>query len=420
MTDETRKQFGSPTTAAFTLHKVDGGSVTLGSQVNDAEARALVDTLGTLLGSPEYAGASFGVIALFEEQMRLLQDMVAEEVDAELWQEHNLVVVNPDGFQGDERDVILYSLSYDADGMTQQQLSARMVDQPHVMGMLNVMWTRPRHEVHIFHTAPIGEFTYAGRRPSPLSEWLQHAAEVHERGRVFHGPSRVGMVDSEFEAEVSSALQQRGYTVQSQYPACGFWIDLVVTPQQGPSPRLAVECDGERWHIDEHGQQKLEDLEREEILERAGWSVARIPYSRWRTAPEAELHRIDAWFQAQSAEANAPPPPGSGALSVEPDAPLRIELAPLGGAPLITDAVEWSVIEACSQDGRCDIDEVLRRAARAQGATRLGSRIRAATTAAAHRLAQKGLLAIEEDEWFLTAEGRRALYSGRPAPARLR
>jgi very-short-patch-repair endonuclease len=420
MTDETRKQFGSPTTAAFTLHNVEGGSVTPGSQVNDAEARALVDTLGTLLGSPEYAGASFGVIALFEEQMRLLQDMVTEEVDAELWQAHNLVVVNPDGFQGDERDVILYSLSYDAEGMTQQQLSARMVDQPHIMGMLNVMWTRPRHEVHIFHTAPISEFTYAGRRPSPLSEWLKHAAEVHERGRVFYGPSRVGMVDSEFEAQVSSALQQRGYTVQSQYPACGFWIDLVVSPRQNPSPRLAVECDGERWHLDEHGEQKLEDLEREEILERAGWSVARIPYSRWRTAPEAELQRIDAWFQSQPAKANAPSPPASGALSVESDAPPRIELAPLGRAPLVTDAVEWSVIEACSQDGRCGIDEVLRRAARVQGAMRLGSRIRAATTAAAHRLAHKGLLAIEEDEWFLTAAGRRAVYSGRPVRARLR
>jgi hypothetical protein len=40
--------------------------------------------------------------------------------------------------------------------------------------------------------------------------------------------------------------------------------------------------------------------------------------------------------------------------------------------------------------------------------------------AAAHRLAQRGLLAIEDDEWFLTAEGRRAQYFAHPARARLR
>ena len=37
----------------------------------------------------------------------------------EAWEEHELVVINPDGFQGDERDVIVYSLSYDARVMSQ-------------------------------------------------------------------------------------------------------------------------------------------------------------------------------------------------------------------------------------------------------------------------------------------------------------
>src|SRR5207253_6021347 len=41
MTDETRKRFGSPTTAAFSLHKVAGGHVVPGSQVNEAEAREI-------------------------------------------------------------------------------------------------------------------------------------------------------------------------------------------------------------------------------------------------------------------------------------------------------------------------------------------------------------------------------------------
>lgn len=54
------------------------------------------------------------------------------------------MVVNPDGFQGDERDVIYYSLSYDANGMDQAALSARQADRAHIQGMLNVAFTRAR------------------------------------------------------------------------------------------------------------------------------------------------------------------------------------------------------------------------------------------------------------------------------------
>ncbi len=73
-----------------------------------------------MLRHPGYSEASFGVICLFEEQMRLVNDLVAEQIPDELRGSHDLVVVNPDGFQGDERDIILYSLSFDAAVMTQQ------------------------------------------------------------------------------------------------------------------------------------------------------------------------------------------------------------------------------------------------------------------------------------------------------------
>lgn len=441
MTDESRKAFGSPTTAAFTLHQIGEGRVEESdSQVNRPEARALMDLLEAMLRSPDYEGATIGVVALYEQQMRYLQDLVADEVQADLRTRHDLVVVNPDGFQGDERDVILYSLSYDANGMSQQQLSARMVDRPHEMGMLNVMWTRPRHEVHIFHTAPITAFTYAGGRASPLSDWLQHAADVQGRGRVFHGVTRVGKVDSEFEAEVTEALVRRGYEVQNQYPACGFWIDLVVSRPDNLKVRLAVECDGERWHSDEHGDLKLEDLEREEILERAGWTMLRIPYSAWRKTREEQLSRVDLWFSPPG------PPPPREPLTVTPtptgraelmaarphdastqsaylrlqeagssrpgeEAPVgRVEVAPTGKPAVVDDKCEWSVVSACSQSGGPTSEDVLHRAAYIQGARRLGPRIREATIAAAMRLQRRGLLAMEDGEWFLTAAGRQAKF----------
>ena len=81
--------------------------------------------LARLVEDPDYADASIGVLCLFSEQVELVQQLVAETIDESEWEEHALVVVNPDGFQGDERDVVLYSLSYDDGGMSRAAISAR-------------------------------------------------------------------------------------------------------------------------------------------------------------------------------------------------------------------------------------------------------------------------------------------------------
>ncbi|MCG3775993.1 MAG: hypothetical protein JW395_2842 [Nitrospira sp.] len=183
MTDERQKRFGSPSQPVMQLHRVTDGTVRSGTQENEAEAQAVVDLLLTLVHDPDYHGATMGIMCLFEEQVELIRDLVADQVPPAKWDDHDLVIINPDGFQGDERDVILYSLSYDANGMTQAALSARMGVQTHVQGMLNVAFTRARDEVHVFHSAPIESFTFAGGGSSALSEWLQHCAQVESTPR---------------------------------------------------------------------------------------------------------------------------------------------------------------------------------------------------------------------------------------------
>jgi hypothetical protein len=154
------------------IHRVVYGSVYAGTQENEREAAELVG-IQDLMEHPGYAEATFGVICLFEEQMRLMNDLVRDQIPEELRAAHDLVVVNPDGFQGDERDVIFYSLSYDANGMTQSALSARQADREHVQGMLNVAFTRARDEMHIFHTAAIGEFGMASVKDTGLAGTLR-------------------------------------------------------------------------------------------------------------------------------------------------------------------------------------------------------------------------------------------------------
>lgn len=396
MTDPHQKRFGSPDQPIIQLHRVEEGVISNGSQENEAEAGALVEFLGHVVKDPDYADASIGVLCLFEEQVALVHELVTDSIDADEWDEHSIVVVNPDGFQGDERDVILYSLSWDNNVMPQAALSARQMDTSHIQGMLNVAFTRARDEIHLFHSAPVETFGMAGGRSGALGDWMAYCASVENEGGGYRVSSRHDRIDSEFEAQVAEALRARGVRVMHQYPACGFSIDLVCE-QDGR--RVAVECDGELYHLDEHGNLRIEDIERQAILERAGWRVLRIAYRSWIRDPEAQLDRvINALVEDDDENEDEDFNRDSHDVSASETAPTsthRVTKAQLG------------IIEAVRQGRRLE-DDVLRFARGVLGYKRLGPRIRERLVEAAVALNHLGLLVIEDGEYFLTAKGRAA------------
>jgi len=396
MRDIDSRRVGDPAEPILRIHAVDGGSVTPGTQENEVEALALVQYLEKILHNPMYEGATVGVICLFEEQMRLVAELVAERISDESRAEYAVVVVNPDGFQGDEREVVLYSLSYDANNMTQTQLSARQAGSEHLQGMLNVAFTRARDEVHIFLSAPIDTFGMASGRGT-IREWLEHCDAAQEPH--LSTARSVPQADTEFEAQVAKALERRGVTVLPQYPSCGFRIDLVA--KHGGN-QVAIECDGEIWHLDEHGHLRLEDLQRQEILERAQWRVLRIPYRKWRQDPNAQIDRVIEALKSGPSDSD-PDDLGSDAQS-NPAEHLRL-------------ARYQAAILTAVQEGHHEHEDLLVRARAIAGHGRLGSNIRASLEHAIGLLARQGLIVIEDGSAFATDRARAAEVLTVPTPA---
>ena len=393
MRDPDDKQFGDPGSPAIALHRV-AGSVTPGTQENELEARQLVSHLYQMLHHPGYVEASFGVVCLFEEQMRLVNDLVAEEIPEELRSSHDLVVVNPDGFQGDERDVILYSLSFDAAGMTQQALSARQADREHIQGMLNVAFTRARDEIHIFHSADVSDFGMTSGSGA-IKDWLDYCSQYcnADRSKAAGGEVQLAKAQSEFEQQVMVSLASAGVQVIAQYPSCGFFIDVVA---EANNCRVAIECDGEIWHLDEHGDSRIEDIERQEVLERAGWTVIRIPYRSWRENPDVQIRRV-------LSELNH--------ISEATTKPQEIQAPATAQAPATTvDRFEDALLKTL-KSGMRSRDEVFKAARELLGYSRLGPQIRISLNEALERLAQRGIVRVEDDEAFFgNDEARNALY----------
>src|SRR2546429_5458563 len=77
-----------------------------------------------------------------------------------------------------------------------------------------------------------------------------------------------------------------GYHVAPQWRVGAFGIDLVV---EGDGRRLAIECDGDRYHPLE----KLpEDMDRQSVLERMGWIFTRIRGTEFLRNPDRAMKPV--------------------------------------------------------------------------------------------------------------------------------
>ena len=92
--------------------------------------------------------------------------------------------------------------------------------------------------------------------------------------------------DSWFEIDVFLKIAERGYRVIPQFEIAGYRIDLVIEGMEG---RLAVECDGDTWHGAERFQ---EDMARQRMLERSGWTFWRVRGCTFYRDPDAALKKL--------------------------------------------------------------------------------------------------------------------------------
>jgi very-short-patch-repair endonuclease len=140
----------------------------------------------------------------------------------------------------------------------------------------NVATSRAKDQLWLFHSLQLRDISNADdmrfqlldycygvsqRRQNPDADVMITAVSEDERCEPF---------DSLFEQRVFNRVVDRGYSVIPQFSTDSYRIDMVIV---GAQARLAVECDGDRWH---GPAQYADDLARQRNLERAGWHFFRI------------------------------------------------------------------------------------------------------------------------------------------------
>jgi very-short-patch-repair endonuclease len=229
------------------------------NEINDPEARAIVDEIASILADRRMAGRSIGVVTLLgQKQAAHIDKLVHRAIDAKAIVERRIRVGNPTVFQGDERDIMLLSMVID--GKHRGVPSRREFEQ-----RFNVAASRARDRMYLFRSAEEADVT-----PGNLNAQLMaHFRQPFKQDRRTIEALRQ-LCESNFERDMFDLLVARNYRVRPQMPVAGYRIDLVI--EGAEDRRLAIECDGDRFH---GPGQWLEDMTRQRILERAGWTFWR-------------------------------------------------------------------------------------------------------------------------------------------------
>ena len=270
-----------------------------GARINKPEARALVNELVDRLRDHRFqtAGLTIGVVTFNSEQQRLIEDLLDDarrqhpEIEPNFAEDalEPVFVKNLESVQGDERDIMYFSIGYGPDLTGKVSMNFGPMNKNGGERRLNVAVTRARHALRVFSSLNPEQIDLSRTQAKGVHD-LKHFLEFAERGARALSEAVTGSVggyDSPFEESVADALRGKGWQVHPQVGVSSFRVDLGIVDPDAPGRYLAgVECDGATYHRTATARDR--DKLREQILRGLEWEIVRIwSTDWWINAPDA-------------------------------------------------------------------------------------------------------------------------------------
>lgn len=251
--------------------------------VNEEEAQAVIRLLRAMIHDPAYDGKTFGIIpmrSVHGAQVNRIRRLLVENFDPREIERRRIHCGIPAEFQGDERDVVILSLVDSAAPGLPLRKETDGAD-----GMMKKRWnvavSRARDQLWLVHS-----FDPAAQlKPDDLRRSLFDWADGVMSGTI-GAAEPFDLPDPEFTGQVLRALRKRGYRVEAGHDAGAWRLDMVVRAR---GRAAAIECDGS-GREDEDAIRR--DMERQTVLERAGWKFVRVLSADWFRRPEKTLERV--------------------------------------------------------------------------------------------------------------------------------
>jgi hypothetical protein len=270
-----------------------------GRRSNRAEAKAIVDEIVRRLRDEKLRRQSIGVVAFSVAQQNLVEDVLNDTLEADRqladWADamyEPIFVKNLENVQGDERDVILFSVGYGPDKDGNVSMNFGPLNNAGGERRLNVAVSRARCEMMVFSTMHSSQIDLRRSKAKGV-EGLKHFLEYAE----FHTLATIERKEEEHPVtgvadEIAEALRDRGYDVELGVGRSRFKVDLAVASRNNDSKYcLGILLDGETYRDTQTTRDR--EIVQPGVLQGLAWRVMRVWSVDWLNNPERLLERIE-------------------------------------------------------------------------------------------------------------------------------
>jgi len=254
-----------------------------------------------------YPKKTLGVVTFSIAQMETVEEAIEQRLKEHTEFEHFFKEDRIDGFfvknlenvQGDERDVIFFSVGYGYDQNGQITMNFGPLNKPGGERRLNVAVTRAREKVVLITSIKSSDIDpeVQALGIQTLRTYLDYAEHgIDSLNRV---KAKEGTFDSALDEDVANEIKKLGYTIVLEVGCSGYKIDIgVVDPVSKGHYLLGVECDGYTYKSSSSARDR--DRLREQVLRQLGWRIHRIWAPAWIARRDSEIRRLkEAIEQAQ-------------------------------------------------------------------------------------------------------------------------
>jgi very-short-patch-repair endonuclease len=265
-----------------------------GAQNHD-EARAVLDELERLIIDQKYEG-TVGVVTPFRAQVGLINRLISNHPHSAILRHRTeLLCETAHRFQGDERDLIIFSPVLAA-GIT----SGAVHFLKNTGNLFNVAITRARAALVVIGDAA----TAATSGVDYLCKFAEYAREASHSFNDSETPKHQNLTEnypnvdrphqvSSWERSFYTKLYQAGIRPIPQYPVEKYTLDFALIDGER---RLDIEVDGERYHKAWNGELLYRDQLRNMRMIELGWDVMRFWVYELRDDPQGCIERVKAWL----------------------------------------------------------------------------------------------------------------------------
>lgn len=300
-----------------TMQMVQGTFDSGKTRTNRAEAEAVIDEIVLRCHDPLRSKQSLGVVTFNIQQQSLIEDLLDErcktDPELEAWAfsgEEPIFVKNLENVQGDERDVILFSVGYGCDENGRMIMNFGPLNRDGGWRRLNVAVSRSRQEMKVFSSITadqikISESSSEGVRS--FKRFLQYAAgsdvwDANSDGESVNRASTVPIIDRSLKFtgiadDICARLAKLGYKTDRNIGKSGFKVDIgVISPEDPGKYCLGILLDGKSYA--EAGTTTSREISQISVLKGFGWNVIRVWSLEWWENPDSVIsqciEKIDA------------------------------------------------------------------------------------------------------------------------------